>query len=214
MPDIAAKRARVKRPQPEHARAILAEHGVLRLREIVDAGIAEETIARLVRRGEVIRLTRGLYQLADHKVAAAHSLVEATKQVPRGVICLLSALQYHGLTTQLPSRVWIAIDRNAWKPTVQHPPLRVLRFGGKALTVGVEIHTIEGIAVPIYGVAKTVVDCFRYRNKIGLDVALEALRESLRKRRCAPNELWRLAHELRILSIMKPYLEAMAGDDT
>jgi predicted transcriptional regulator of viral defense system len=214
MPDIAAKRARVKRPQPEHARAILAEHGVLRLREIVDAGIAEETIARLVRRGEVIRLTRGLYQLADHKVAAAHSLVEATKQVPRGVICLLSALQYHGLTTQLPSRVWIAIDRNAWKPTVQHPPLRVLRFGGKALTVGVEIHTIEGIAVPIYGVAKTVVDCFRYRNKIGLDVALEALRESLRKRRCAPNELWRLAHELRILSVMKPYLEAMAGDDT
>ena len=214
MPDIAAKRARVKRPQPEHARAILAEHGVLRLREIVDAGIAEETIARLVRRGEVIRLTRGLYQLADYKVAAAHSLVEATKQVPRGVICLLSALQYHGLTTQLPSRVWIAIDRNAWKPTAQHPPLRVLRFGGKALTVGVEIHTIEGIAVPIYGVAKTVVDCFRYRNKIGLDVALEALRESLRKRRCAPNELWRLAHELRILSVMKPYLEAMAGDDT
>jgi predicted transcriptional regulator of viral defense system len=214
MPDIAAKRARVKRPQPEHARAILAEHGVLRLREIVDAGIAEETIARLVRRGEVIRLTRGLYQLADHKVAAAHSLVEATKQVPRGVICLLSALQYHGLTTQLPSRVWIAIDRNAWKPTAQHPPLRVLRFGGKALTVGVEIHTIEGIAVPVYGVAKTVVDCFRYRNKIGLDVALEALRESLRKRRCAPNELWRLAHELRILSVMKPYLEAMAGDDT
>lgn len=214
MPDIAAKRARVKRPQPEHARAILAEHGVLRLREIVDAGIAEETIARLVRRGEVIRLTRGLYQLADYKVAAAHSLVEATKQVPRGVICLLSALQYHGLTTQLPSRVWIAIDRNAWKPTVQHPPLRVLRFGGKALTVGVEIHTIEGIAVPVYGVAKTVVDCFRYRNKIGLDVALEALREGLRKRRCSPTELWRLAHELRILSVMKPYLEAMAGDDT
>ena len=214
MPDIAARRAQVKRPQPERARAILAEHGVLRLREIVDAGIAEETIARLVRRGEVIRLTRGLYQLSGYKVAAAHSLVEATKQVPRGVICLLSALQYHGLTTQLPSRVWIAIDRNAWKPTAQHPPLRVLRFGGKALTVGVEIHTIEGIAVPVYGVAKTVVDCFRYRNKIGLDVALEALRESLRKRRCAPNELWRLAHELRILSVMKPYLEAMAGDDT
>ncbi len=195
--------------QAERARALLAKRGMLRLRELAEAGIAEETMARLVRHGEVSRLSRGLYQLADTEVDAAHSLVEASKLVPKGIICLISALQYHGLTTQLSSQVWMAIQQNAWKPSISYPPIKSVRFGEQALTKGVEIHQIEGVDVRIYNVAKTVVDCFRYRNKIGMDIALEALRESLHKRRCTANELWKMAQELHVLNVMKPYLESM-----
>jgi len=198
--------------QAERAQALLAEHGMLRLRELTEAGIGEETLARLVRQGRVIRSSRGLYQLSDTEIDAAHSLAEVAKLVPKGVICLISALQYHGLTTQLPSQVWIAIDRTAWKPAVSYPPIRIVRFGDRSMNTGVETHTIDGVPVRITSVAKTVVDCFRYRNKIGTDVAIEALRESLQKRRCSASELWKLARDLRILSVMRPYLESAAND--
>ncbi|MDZ4738362.1 MAG: type IV toxin-antitoxin system AbiEi family antitoxin domain-containing protein [Alphaproteobacteria bacterium] len=201
-----------KASQAQRAQALLAEHGMLRLRELTEAGIGEETLSRLVRQGSVIRPSRGLYQAADAEIDAAHSLAEAAKLVPKGVICLISALQYHELTTQLPSRVWVAISRAAWKPSLSYPPIRIVRFADRSLDTGVETHMIEGVAVRITSVAKTVVDCFRYRNKIGTDVALEALREGLRKRRCSANALWKLARELRILSVMRPYLESAASD--
>ncbi len=142
------------------------------------AGIGEETVARLARQGRLLRLARGLYQLPDAELAAGHSLAEAAKLVPKGVICLLSALQFHGLTLQVPSSVWMAIGRGARKPRIAYPPLRFVRFGVAALDAGVQQHRIEGVSVRIFDPAKTVVDCFRYRNKVGLDLALEALREA------------------------------------
>ncbi|MGH7621810.1 MAG: type IV toxin-antitoxin system AbiEi family antitoxin domain-containing protein, partial [Gemmatimonadaceae bacterium] len=131
--------------------------------------------------------------------------------VPQGVICLLSALQYHGVGTQLPSEVWMALDRRAWRPRVGYPPLRIVRFTGAALTQGIERHTIEGRAVKVYGVAKTLADCFKYRNKIGIDVVLEALREAWRRRRFTMDELHRYAAICRVQRVMQPYLEALTA---
>jgi predicted transcriptional regulator of viral defense system len=198
--------------QSERALAFLAKHGMARLHELIDAGVKEETVARLVRRGEVIRLARGLYQLPDADLQAEHSLAEAAKLVPKGVICLISALQFHHMTVQLPPFVWMAIDRTTRKPKVHYPRIRFVRFGGKALTMGVEEHRIEGVNVRIYDPAKTVVDCFRYRNKVGLDVALEGLREAVRQRRARPDEIVRYAKASRAWTVIQPYLESVVTD--
>jgi hypothetical protein len=160
---------------------LLKARGMLRLREFVAEGIGPETLARLVREEAVIRPARGLYQLPYTQVEAAHALAEAAVLVPKGVICLISALQYHELTLQMPSAVWMAIDRAAWRPKINYPPIRFVRFTGSALTEGIERHSIENIDVPITDPARTIVDCFRYRTKVGfryrtkvgLDVAME-----------------------------------------
>ena len=168
---------------------------MLRLKEFVAEGIGPETLARLVREEAVVRPARGLYQLPDAQVEAAHALAEAAVLVPKGVVCLTSALQYHELTLQMPSAVWMAIDRAAWRPKIDYPPIRFVRFTGSALTEGVERHRIESVDVPITDPARTIVDCFRYRTKVGLDVAMEGLREGLRGRRCKPDQLWRYARQ-------------------
>lgn len=198
--------------QRDRALALLADRGMARLSEFLDAGIARETVSRLARDGEIIRLTRGLYQLPNAEFDANHSLAEVAKLVPKGVVCLLSATQIHRLTVHTPSAVWLAIERTARKPRIDYPPLRIVRFSGAAFTMGVEEHEIEGVPVRIYDPAKTVVDCFRYRVKIGLDVALEALREGLRQRRCKSDDLYRYAQATRTWSVMRPYMEAMLAD--
>ena len=137
------------------------------------------------------------------------ALAEATKAVPKGIGCLISALRFHGIGTQLPHEVWLALDRRAARPRVTYPPLHVVRVSGKSLSGGIEKHDVEGVTVRVYAPAKTVVDCFRYRNKVGLDVALEALREALRARKCTVDELWRCAKAGRIAKVMRPYLEAL-----
>ena len=182
------------------------------MRDLRDAGVGAETVARLVRDGPVVRVARGLYQLADTTPDTWRSLAQASALVPRGVICLTSALQFHELTLQMPSAVWIAIDRTGWRPRVDYPPIRIVRFGGYALAAGVQRHLIEGIEVPIFEPAKSIVDCFRYRNKIGLDIALEGLREGLRSRRVTPDHLWEFARTMRVWSVMQPYVEAMVAD--
>ena len=209
---MAAMQTSTTIPQAERALAILADRGIVRLREFKAAGIAEESVARLVRQGRVRRLARGLYQLPDADIAAGHSLAEAAALVPKGVICLLSALQFHGLTLQVPSVVWMAIGRRARKPKIAYPPIRFVRFGDAALAAGADVHRIEGVRVRIFNPAKSAVDCFRYRNKIGLDVALEAMREALRRRRCRPDDIRRHAVALRVWSVVRPYLEAMTAD--
>jgi predicted transcriptional regulator of viral defense system len=191
---------------------LVRDRGVLRPRDLDRHGIPRTYLVRLHRQGVLERPSRGVYVLADAEPTEHHDLAEACKRVPHAVVCLLSALRFHGLTTQAPFEVWLAIDRKARVPKAMSLQVRVMRFSGVALTTGVEEHVIEGVPVRIYGPAKTVVDCFRYRNKIGTDVALEALRESLRKRRCSANDLWKLARELRILSVMRPYLESAASD--
>lgn len=199
-------------PQRLQALDLLKARGMLRLKDFVSEGIGPETLARLVREAAVVRPARGLYQLRDTPVDAAHALAEAAILVPKGVVCLTSALQYHELTLQMPSAVWMAIDRAAWRPKITYPPLRFVRFTGSALTEGVERHRIETVDVPLTDPARTIVDCFRYRTKVGLDVALEGLREGLHRRRCTPGQLWHYARRAKIWSVMRPYVEAMVAD--
>ena len=198
--------------QKDRVLGLLRERGMVRLRELTAAGVHGETVARLERAGHVVRLARGLYQLPDLDHEAEHSLAEAAKLVPKGVVCLVSALQYHHLTVQLPPFIWMAIDRATRKPKVDHPPIRFVRFGGRSLAMGVETHVIERVDVRVYDPAKTVVDCFRYRNKMGMDVALEGLREAIRQRRARPDDIARYARACRAWTVIKPYLESALAD--
>ena len=198
--------------QRTRALDLLQARGMLRLKDFVAAGIGPETLARLVRENAVARPARGLYQHPDAPVEAAHALAEATVLVPKGIVCLISALQYHELTLQMPAAVWMAIERTAWRPKIDYPRIRFVRFTGDSLTDGVVRHRIEGVEVSITNPARTIVDCFRYRAKAGLDVAMEGLREGLRRRRCTPDELWRHARKARVWPVMRPYVEAMVSD--
>ncbi len=201
MPGAAQQKAR--------AFELLRGRGMLRPRDFAAEGIGPETLARLVRDEAIVRLARGLYQLPTAPTHAGHTLAEAAALVPNGVVCLISALQFHELTLQVPSAVWIAIGRKAWRPRIDYPPIRFVRFAEPGLVDGVKRHRIEGVQVPVTTPARSVVDCFRYRNKIGLDVALESLREGLRRRRFKPDDLWRFAAKMRTWSVMQSYVEAM-----
>jgi len=179
--------------------------------ELSERGIHPEITARLVREGRLERAVRGLYRVPDQQVTRHHGLALAAAAAPKGVVCLLSALSFHDIGTQLPYQVWMALDRRARRPAVRYPPLRVVRFSGQALTEGIETHKLEGRDVRIYCVAKTVADCFKYRNKVGLDVALEALREGWRERRVTMDEIDRYARICRVQRVMRPYLEALVA---
>lgn len=172
--------------------------------------MSRNLLRALLRDGLVVRVSRGLYTLSEEEPDEHRSQLEAARRVPRGVLCLLSALRMHGLTTQQPYRVWMAIEQTARKPWVEHPPLRVIRMSGPAWTEGREERRIEGVAVPVFDVAKTVADCFKFRSKVGLDVALEALREALADRRATIDELWAMARVCRVARVMQPYLESLA----
>ena len=187
---------------------LAALRSLVRPRDVEARGMARESLLRLYRQGILVRPARGVYALAESSVTEHHSLAVAAKLVPRGVVCLLSALRFHGLTTQDPHEVWIAIDYKAHKPSVASPALRVVRFSGPALLEGVEAHEIEGVQVHVYGAAKTVADCFKYRHKIGIDVAIEALRDALRSKKAAVDEIHRFAKVCRVANVMQPYLES------
>jgi len=188
----------------------LARHsGVVSTAEVRSQEIHHEYLRQLCAEGKLVRESRGLYTLADAEVTVHHGLVQASKAIPKGVICLLSALRFHEIGTQAPHEVWMAIDRRAARPRIKQPRMRIVRFSGKALTDGIEERRVEGVAVRIYNPAKTVADCFKYRNKIGLDVALEALRDVIRERKCSIDELWRYAKVCRVTKIIRPYMEAI-----
>jgi predicted transcriptional regulator of viral defense system len=189
---------------------LLRERRMLRPRDLVRYDIPPDYLDRLHRRGLVDRVTRGLYAWPDAEVSEHHSLAEAARLIPGEVVCLLSALRFHGLTTQSPREVWLAIPSKAWAPKVKYPRVRIIRAGGPSLTAMVEEHRIEGIVVRVTAPAKTVADCFKYRSKVGLDVALEALRDSLRDRKATMDELWGAARVCRMENVMRPYLEALA----
>lgn len=190
----------------------VARHrGALSAREAVSLGIHSQQLSRLVAEGRLERIARGQYRWPGRPVTEHHALAITTRAVPHAVICLLSALSFHGIGTQLPADVWVAIDRRVRRPRLPYPRLHVVRFGGTALTAGVEEHRIEGERVKVYGVAKTLADVFKYRNKVGLDVALEALREAWRERRFTMDELDRYARICRVQRVMRPYLEALVG---
>jgi predicted transcriptional regulator of viral defense system len=190
---------------------LAARRGVFTREEVAKAGIHTQTLSRLVRAGVLERVGRGRYRLPDAPITEHHSLALVAAAVPKGIVCLISALNFHQLGTQLPHEVWIALDRTARRPSLHYPKLRVVRFTGKALTEGVETHRIEGGMVRVYGIAKTLADLFKYRNKTGLEVALEALREAWRERRFTMDEIHRYARICRVERVMRPYLEALAA---
>ena len=183
----------------------------MQARELVALGVSREYLRKLTQQGVLERTGRGLYSLPEHEITAFHSFAEAGARIPHGIICLLSALRFHHITTQTPFEVWVAINGKTRFPRAPSIPLRIVRFSGLAFAAGVEEHTIEGVPVRIYSLAKTVADCFKYRNKIGLDVALEALREALREKRVTVDALWAYAKICRVTNVMRPYLEAMAA---
>jgi predicted transcriptional regulator of viral defense system len=159
--------------------------------------------------GHLERVGRGLYTLPGAPETELRDLAEAVRRVPGGVVCLLSALRFHGLTTQNPFEVWLAIDRKAWRPAVDHPPLRLVYLQADALRDGVEEHEVDGVMVPIFGAARTVADCFKFRNRIGVDVAIEALRDYRRRHPDGLDTVWRYAKALRVDRVMQPYLESL-----
>jgi predicted transcriptional regulator of viral defense system len=188
---------------------LAGERGLLRARDLASHKIPRVTLSRLIASGRLVQVARGLYTLPKHSPSEQHQLAEVATRVPRGVFCLLTALRFHEITTQSPHNIWLAIPNKARAPKLDYPPLRIVRFSGHALTKGVETHVVDGVNIRVYSVAKTVADCFKYRNKIGLDVALEALRESKREKRATNDELWRYAKICRVGNVMRPYLESI-----
>jgi predicted transcriptional regulator of viral defense system len=191
-----------------------------RLSEFIDAGVTAATISRMKEKGLVLRLSRGLYQLPDAPLDTNHSLAEAAKLVPKGVVCLVSALAFHELTDVIPARVWMALGPRDWRPAITTPPMQFVRFRDAVLTRGVEEHRIENVEVRIYNPAKTIVDLFRYRQPAGrryqaspgLNLALEGLREALRHRKATPSEIARYAEEAKVWRTVEPYLAAMTAN--
>ncbi|HYI11813.1 MAG TPA: type IV toxin-antitoxin system AbiEi family antitoxin domain-containing protein [Thermoanaerobaculia bacterium] len=174
-------------------------------------GIHPETANRLTREGALSRIAPGQYRLLGGNITEHHGLALAAAAVPKGVVCLISALRFHDVGTQRAHHVWIALDRKQRKPVVEYPPLQIVRFSGDALTAGIEEHSIEGQQVRVYTLAKTIADCFKYRNKIGLDVALEALIDGWRSRRVLMSDLDSYARICRVHNVMMPYLETLVA---
>jgi len=188
---------------------IIKKEGILRPRDLDTYKIPREYLRRLHKIGLIKKNGRGLYTLSKANINEHHSLAEACKKVPGAIICLISALDFHDITTQLPFEVWVAIDRKARKPKIDNLNLRVVRFSGQSLTSGIEEHFIEHVKARIYNPAKTVADCFKYRNKIGVDIALEALRDCWDKKKCTLDELWKYAEICRVSNVIRPYLESL-----
>ena len=189
---------------------LAAERGLIRPRDLTERGLPTVVLTRLVRQGRLQRVGRGLYALPDRPVSEHNTLAEVARKHPQAIVCLLSALRFHDLTTQSPFEVWLAIPNKARSPKMDYPPLRIVRFSGAALTHGVEDHVVDGVSVRVTSVARTVADCFKFRNKIGLDVALEALQEAWRAKRVSMDELWRYATLCRVANVMRPYMESLS----
>lgn len=191
--------------------ALAHEQGVIRPRDLTALGVSSTNLRNLVQKGIMIKTGRGLYTLADYDFTEFHSLVAAVRAQSKGVICLLSALSFHNLGTQLPHQVWVAIPYGARVSKTDAVPIHTVVLRPPAYEAGIEIHQLEGIDVPVYSIAKTVADCFKFRNKIGLDVAIEALREALRERRCSREEIRQYARINRVEKVMRPYMEALSA---
>jgi predicted transcriptional regulator of viral defense system len=183
--------------------------GVLRMNEALQAGIHRRMLYSMLEAGVIEQLNRGLYRLTDLPPLGNPDLVSVSLKVPTSVICLISALSYHEITTQIPHEVYVALERGTEAPRLGHPPIRVFWFSGQAFTLGIQTHKIDGVPVRIYSPEKTIADCFKYRNKIGLDTAIEALKLYREKKRFKADDVMKFARACRIEKIIRPYLEAL-----
>jgi predicted transcriptional regulator of viral defense system len=188
---------------------LAAERQIVRTGDVRKLGIPPNYLGRLVHKGLLKKVRRGLYASPTFSEAENATLVEAACQLPKGVVCLLSALRYHDFTTQSPREVWMAIGQKTWAPRISSPSIRLVRMSGQSLHFGIQEHKIGGTMVRVFSPAKTVADCFKFRNKIGLDVAIEALRESRRRKKASVDELWAAAKACRVANVMRPYLESL-----
>lgn len=189
--------------------SLASKKQIIRSRDAYTLGIPRSYLPRLVRKGLLTKVGRGLYRSKTSPVTEHFSLIEASYKVPKGVICLLSALRFHKFTTQSPHEVWMAIGIKAWAPRITSPPIRFVRMSGKALHSGMKEYPVRGGSLKVYTPAKTVVDCFKFRNKIGIDVAMEALKECHHLKKAATDELWAAAKICRVANVMKPYMESL-----
>ncbi|MGV8122283.1 MAG: type IV toxin-antitoxin system AbiEi family antitoxin domain-containing protein [Candidatus Xenobiia bacterium LiM19] len=189
---------------------MLSKRGVVKTEAFVKMNISRAYLSKMKVRGLITQTGRGYYTLPKRSISEYHGLVEVSVAFPGGVICLLSALQFHKLTTQNPFKVWVAIGRRDRRPAYKGVPTIIVRYSPACLKEGIERHSIEGVEVRVFNIAKTIADCFKFRNKIGIDVALEALRECLRKRSCSMDDLWHYARICRVSKIMRPYMEALS----
>ena len=195
---------------PTHRSTLPRGQGVLRPRDVANQGLSRTQIQHLTKAGALERVGRGLYVPAGARITEHHTLAEAAKRVPGGIVCLLSALRFHRMITHNPREVWLAIDVKARKSNADWPPLRIVRFSGRARVFGVESHAVEGVEVRVTTRAKTVADCFKYRNKIGVGVAIDALKEYLGKRGRSMDDLEEAASVCRVSKVIRPYVEALA----
>lgn len=193
----------------EQLRALIAGSSILRAQDLRQQGIAGTTIQRALDDGELVRVGRGLYQHPEAEIDSNFSLAEVAKRIPKGVIAMVSALAWHGLTDQMPRKTWVAIGANDWSPVPGYPPVRIVRFADKYLTQGVEHHTISGVDVPIYSVPKTLADLFRNGRLVDRSVAVEGLRAALEQRKANPSDIAEAARAGSAWRIMRPYLEAL-----
>ena len=198
--------------QRDTLRELFGAQPILRARDLRQAGVAPQTIARAVEDGEIERISRGLYQYADADNDADQALAEIAKKIPKGVIAMLSALAFHGLTDQMPRRIWVAIGNQDWSPTPSYPPIRTVRFSDKYLQQGIEHHQIAGVSVPIYSVPKTLADIFRNPKLVDRSVAIEGLRAAIEQRKARPGEIAQTAVEGGAWKKMQPYLEALTSN--
>ncbi len=197
-----------------HEQAVLAlakQRPLLRARDLAAHQVPTVVLTRLVTAGTLIRVARGVYSLPGRRMSEHRSLAEVALRVPRGVVCLLSALRVHGIGTQAPFEVWLAIPNHAPVPRLDQPAVHVVRMSGPALSEGIDQMLVDGVQVPVFNAAKTVADCFKYRNKIGLDVALEALRDGWAQRKLTMDALWHYATINRVANVMRPYLESVTA---
>lgn len=194
----------------KRAIALIRKRGLVRARDLEAKGVSRAALRRLDARGVIQRVGRGVYGLPGIVLTEHHSLAEASRLVPRGVICLMSALRFHDLTTQNPSEIWMAIEKKAWRPVRAEVRLRVVHLSGASFRAGIETHNVGGMPVRVYSAAKTVADCFKFRNKIGIDVAVEALKDFTQRHRGGANELARYARINRVNRVMQPYLDAIS----
>jgi predicted transcriptional regulator of viral defense system len=199
----------VANPMPTKVRALLRRHATVRSRDLEIAGITRTHLARMLALGTLARISRGLYALPGREPETHEGLIVVARRTPNAVFCLLTALRYHDLTTQAPFEVWLAVGHKDRAPTMDWPPLRVMRFSDVAMKAGVEMHRAGGTSIRVTGIARTVADCFKFRNKIGLDVALEALRDAWEKRKVTMDALWDIAKARGVATVMRPYLESL-----
>jgi predicted transcriptional regulator of viral defense system len=194
----------------ETALQIFKKNKVMRSAEIFEAGIQPRTLYQMRDDGLLVQEGRGLYRLANEQIWSDPDIALVSLRIPKGVVCLISALYFHQITTQIPHEVYMALPKDSEKPRIQHPPMRFFWISPKPFKAGIEKHTIDNVDVKVYGVAKTIADCFKFRNKIGMDVALEALQEGLQQKLCTPEEILQFARIDHVERIMLPYLEALA----